>query len=197
MAAAKPAKKQDPEEDAPKKPDAEGDGAEGGEGVDLPKKKISGKKLVLIVAVLVLVLALGGGAALYFSGIFGGPTAEEEQAATEEHATEAAAEETGPPVFFEIPQILINLQSTGRRPSFLRLKISLQLKKEEDKAAVTNVLPRVVDSFQLYLREVSREELQGTAGLERLREELRLRVAAALAPVEIKDVLFTEMIFGD
>ncbi len=193
MAAAKSAKKADPEEEAPKKTDAEGDGTEGGEGVDLPKKKISGKKLMLIVVALVLVLAIGGGAALYFTGILGGHAPEDAAQTTEEHP----AEEAGPPVFFEIPQILINLQSTGRRPSFLRLKISLQLKKEEDKDAVTKVLPRVVDSFQLYLREVSREELQGTAGLERLREELRLRVAAAVAPVEIKDVLFTEMIFGD
>lgn len=190
MAAKKPAAPANDEDDA-----KEGKPGEGGEGVDLPKKKISGKKLALIIVAVVVLMVGGGVAALYFTGKIGGhPAAEGEQAEDGGHGEgEGEGEPTGP-IFAEMPQILINLNTTGRRPTYLRLKISLELMKEDDRVKVTEAMPRVVDTFQLYLRELAIDELQGTAGIERLREELRLRVSAAIAPVEIKDVLFSEMI---
>ncbi len=190
MAAKKPAAPANDEDDA-----KEGKPGEGGEGVDLPKKKISGKKLALIIVAVVVLMVGGGVAALYFTGKIGGhPAAEGEHAEAEGGGHgEGEGEATGP-VFAEMPQILINLNTTGRRPTYLRLKVSLELMKEDDRAKVTEAMPRVVDTFQLYLRELAIDELQGTAGIERLREELRLRVSAAIAPVEIKDVLFSEMI---
>ena len=192
MAAKKPAAPANDEDDA-----KEGKPGEGGEGVDLPKKKISGKKLALIIVAVVVLMVGGGVAALYFTGKIGGHSAAEGEQAEAEgggHGEgEGEGEATGP-VFAEMPQILINLNTTGRRPTYLRLKVSLELMKEADRAKVTEAMPRVVDTFQLYLRELAIDELQGTAGIERLREELRLRVSAAISPVEIKDVLFSEMI---
>jgi flagellar FliL protein len=192
MAAKKPAAPANDEDDA-----KEGKPGEGGEGVDLPKKKVSGKKLALIIVAVVVLMVGGGVAALYFTGKIGGhPAAEGEHAEAEgggHGEGEGEGEATGP-VFAEMPQILINLNTTGRRPTYLRLKVSLELMKEADRAKVTEAMPRVVDTFQLYLRELAIDELQGTAGIERLREELRLRVSAAISPVEIKDVLFSEMI---
>lgn len=194
MAAKKPAAPANDEDDA-----KEGKPGEGGEGVDLPKKKVSGKKLALIIIAVVVLMIGGGVAALYFTGKIGShPAAEGEQAEAEgghgggggEHGE---GEATGP-IFVDMPQILINLNTTGRRPTYLRLKVSLELVKEDDRAKVTEAMPRVIDTFQLYLRELAIDELQGTAGIERLREELRLRVSAAISPVEIKDVLFSEMI---
>ena len=168
-----------------------------GEGVDLPKKKISGKKLLLFVILGVVIAGGGLGAALFFTGVLGGSATSEEhktEGETAEHATENA--EPALPVFYEVPSMIVDLQSAGKRPARLRLTVSLQLEKEEDKAAVEAGLPRVIDSFQFYVRGLSREEIEGSAGLERLREELLLRVSAALAPVKIKDVLFTEIVLG-
>ena len=34
------------------------------------------------------------------------------------------------------------------------------------------VMPRIVDNFQIYLRELRLEDLRGSAGIYRLREEL-------------------------
>jgi flagellar FliL protein len=182
-AAEKPKKDEDEEKPA-------GEGGAEGDAVELPKKKISGKKIAIFAVLgLVLIGAVVGG--LFFAGILGGKK-------EGEHAEEAKAaeEHNKPPVYIELPEILVNLSSTGQRPGFLKLKVNLELVDEKERQAVTDAMPRVIDSFQLYLRELSREELQGTAGLERLREELRLRVSAAVAPVEVKDVLFTQMIFG-
>ena len=56
------------------------------------------------------------------------------------------------------------------------------------------VMPRIIDNFQVYLRELRVEDLRGSGGIYRLREELLARVNAASAPVRVKDVLFKEML---
>jgi len=55
-------------------------------------------------------------------------------------------------------------------------------------------MPRIIDNFQVYLRELRLEDLRGSAGMYRLREELLTRVVAAAQPVRVKDVLFKEML---
>ena len=56
------------------------------------------------------------------------------------------------------------------------------------------VMPRIVDNFQVYLRELRVEDLRGSGGIYRLREELLARVNAAAAPIKVVDVLFKEML---
>ena len=56
------------------------------------------------------------------------------------------------------------------------------------------LMPRLLDLFQTYLREMRPEELRGSAGTYRLREELIARANIAVAPTRILDVLFPEMI---
>ena len=179
------------EEEAP-------EGGEGaGEGVDLPKKKISGKKLVLIIVAVVVLLLGGGGAGLYFSGVLSPKPAEGEAhaAAEGEHGGEHGAEKASTaPIYLELPPILVNLTSTSRRPVYAKVRVSLVLDKEEDKTKITEAQPRIIDSFQTYLRELTVDELQGSAGLLRLREELLVRVNAAVAPVTVKDILFQEIL---
>jgi len=55
-------------------------------------------------------------------------------------------------------------------------------------------LPRVTDIFQTYLRELRPSDLNGSAGLFRLKEELTRRVNAAVAPVKVSAVLFKEIV---
>lgn len=156
-------------------------------GADAPKKKkFSGKKLVLFVALPVLLLG-GGGAGAYFMGLIGGAKAEQ-PAEAEQLA------ELGPSVYYEIPEMLVNLVTTGKKPSYLKLKVSLELKDEEASKQIEAVLPRIVDSFQIYLRALRVEDLQGSAGILRLRQELLTRVADAAKPTEVRDVLFKEML---
>lgn len=168
--------------------------AEGDVGEGLPRKKFSGKKLVLFV-VLPLVLLIGAGAGLYFSGLLNSllghkeeeePPPPSEQPPPEEHA--------GPPIFYDLPDMLVNLNAAGKRPAFLKIRISIQVAKQEDIPSIEHVLPRIVDNFQVYLRELRLEDLRGSAGMYRLRQELLLRISAAAFPVKVKDVLFREML---
>lgn len=174
---------------------AEGAGAEGAAAP--AKKKWTTKSLLLfVVAPAVLVLALGAGAFMFLMG--GG---EEQTASADGHGAEAGhgAEGEGhgaatTAVFYDLPEILVNLASTGPKPVYLKLGVSLELDGPDGSHAIDPVMPRVLDNFQIYLRELRLEDLQGSAGLLRLKEELIRRVNLAVAPVVVKDVLFKDMI---
>ncbi len=198
--------KEDEDDKAPAK-DAEGTegkGEEGGESLEPPKKKF-GKKALFIGAGLVILL-LGGGAGLYFSGVLGSSAEETagEEGAEDAHgapkegghhdAKEEDKEAAGAPAFFPLGDILVNLAGDGKRPNFLKIKVSLELASEKDVPALEALKPRIIDNFQVYLRELRVEDLRGSAGLYRLREELLLRVTEAAQPVRVKDVLFQEML---
>ena len=157
-----------------------------------PKGGMNGKKLILFIVLPILLLVIAG-AGVYFSGLADSLLGKEE---TEEHAEEEVVEEVpvGPAVFYDLPEMLVNLTSGGRRANFLKISVSLELQSEADLPQVEAVLPRIRDNFQVYLRELRIEDLQGSAGLQRLREELLLRVNAAARPAVIQDVLFKEML---
>jgi flagellar FliL protein len=187
------------------------DEEEGGGGEAPARKKFSGKKLVLFI-ILPLLLILGGAAAAFFAGVFTpseteageDPHAEAKpdahgkaDAKTDAHGAEAKGGHGAPGtggVFFNVPDMVVNLNSTGRRPSFLKISISVEVGREQDIPEIEKVMPRIVDNFQVYLRELRLEDLRGSAGIYRLREELLLRVGVAAQPVQVKDVLFREML---
>jgi flagellar protein FliL len=151
-------------------------------------KKKGGKKLLLL-AVPVVLLAIVAG--FWFSGILPGmhkkPTAADAAAKAEAHAK-------APPVFLDVPELITNLNVPGRRQSYLKLHAKLELGGPEDVAAVTAAMPRILDLFQTYLRDMRPEELRGSEGSYRLREELIGRASVAVAPAHVEDVLFVEMI---
>jgi flagellar FliL protein len=163
---------------------------------EAPAPKKGGKKKLLMLAAIPLVL-IGVVAGLWFSGILPpligmGPKAD----AKLEHPADQPAETvtTKPPVFVDVPEMVANLNSTGRRATFVKLKARIEVAKESDQAIVTAAMPRVLDLFQTYLREMRPEELHGSAGTWRLREELISRANIAVAPARVTDVLFTEMV---
>ena len=164
--------------------------------VELQERKggFSGKKLVLFV-VLPLVLLSGGGAAAYFLGaldsLLGKDSQEQAAAAMADPSLGAAV---GSSVFLDLPEMLVNLNAGGRKTHYLKISVSLEVSSEADMLQVQRVMPRIVDSFQVYLRELRIEDLHGSAGLQRLREELLMRVNAAAKPARIHDVLFKEML---
>ncbi len=159
-------------------------------------KAEGGKKKLVVLAVAGLVLLLGGGAGgAWFLGFFGPgePPALSTEAA-EAAEQEAAAKRREAVVFVDIPDILVNLQSAGQRARFLKLKVALEVENETTADQVKGLLPRVMDSFQTYLRALTIDEVSSPGGLHRLKEELTARVNLALAPSRVDDVLVKEML---
>lgn len=124
----------------------------------------------------------------------GGQGAGGQGAAGQRTAGGADAKAKPQAVFMDLPEIIANLNAGPRRNSFIKLRPKLELAKAEDEAAIRAAMPRLLDMFQTYLREMRPEELRGSAGTYRLREELIARANIAVAPTRILDVLFPEMI---
>ena len=153
---------------------------------------LNAKKLVLLVVLPLLLI--GGGAAAYLTGMLDsyiGGTEEVMDADEHDIAQETANLNAA---FLKIPDMIVNLSSSEGQPRYLRLSVQLELIDEEAKLAVENVMPRVIDQFQTYLRELRVKDLRGSAGIYRLQMELLSRVNAAAYPVEVQDVLFQEIL---
>jgi flagellar protein FliL len=157
--------------------------------VEIGPPEAGKKKLVLYAGIGVAFLLIVG-AGLYFTGMLDRFLGHKDAG-----ATEAPAAQAKPPVFFDLPDFLVNLNSAAnKKANFLKLSVSLQLENPEDTVRVQAMMPRIIDNFQIYLRELRVEDLRGSDGIYRLREELLARVNAAVAPVKVNEVLFKEML---
>jgi flagellar protein FliL len=166
-------------------PEVDNDEADGGEAAPARKgfsiKALASRKLIIIAAAAVLLLGGAGGGAYHFLG---------------SKTSEAApASKIKPPIFVDLPEVLVNLSSTGNdRTQYLKVKVVLEVPDEAVKTQIEPLMPRLMDTFQTYLRELRATDLDGSAGLYRLKEELTRRVNAAIAPERINAVLFKEIV---
>ena len=107
----------------------------------------------------------------------------------------ASAAPTKPPAYVDVPEVLVNLSNVGSdRTQYLKVKIVLEIPDAALAPQIEQTMPRVMDTFQTYLRELRPTDLDGSAGLYRLKEELTRRVNAAIAPNRINAVLFKEIV---
>ncbi len=161
--------------------EAENAEAEGGEGTAPPAaKRRLPLKLILIAATGLLALVAVGGGAYHFLG---------------SRSAAATASQGKPAVFLDMPDVLVNLAASGaERTQYLKVKVTLELPDQAMQAQIQPVMPRLMDAFQTYLRELRPTDLEGSAGLYRLKEELTRRVNASIAPGRINAVLFKEIV---
>ncbi|MAI07888.1 MAG: flagellar basal body protein FliL [Magnetococcales bacterium] len=169
------------------------EGAEGEEGA----KKGGSKLLIIILLSVILIGGAGVGAFLFIGG--DDDTAPADAEATVEKGPEL--DENGKPIppkpsayFYEVPEILVNLASGGSATRYLKLKVNLEVKTEQDLTQLEYMMPRIVDDFQLYLRQLRVEDLNGSSGIYRLKEDLLMRANQAAAPLQISNVLFKEIL---
>lgn len=167
------------------------DGGDADEEDGSPSEK-GGKNKLLIVVALVIFLVVGGVAGAYFTGLLDPIIAMIVGEEIVEGDDEITSSENA--VFYDVGELLVNLNTGGRKSSFLKIRMSLELEDPNDIQRIESIMPRIIDNFQTYLRELRIEDLKGSAGMYRLREELLARASAAAAPVKVSDVLFKEML---
>jgi flagellar FliL protein len=168
-------------------PEAAADGEKPeGEGAAPKKKGLLSKKMLLIALPALLLVVGGGGAGAYFFLFKKSDT----------QTAKADDVPLTPPkvAFSDMQDILVNIQSSDGTPAYLKLGISLELEDDAQKTAIQPLMPRITDQFQAYLRELRLDDLKGSAGVLRLKEELLRRVNVAAAPYHVRDVLLKEMI---
>ena len=106
-----------------------------------------------------------------------------------------AGHENDDVAYYNLPEFLVNLDTNSKSTSFIKMKVTLEAESEgENTDDIDNRLPRIIDSFNTYLRTLRTSDIAGSAGLYRLREEMLLRVNKTIYPGKINDVLFREII---
>ena len=196
------------------------DGAEGEEGGG-GKKKLAGKQLILFIVLPAILLLGGGGAAAYFLVFAKKPAAvadahgekgkEDEKKKKDEKKKEKGKDEKGGDKkdgeggiklaegpngegFVTLPDLIVNIATADSRPAYLKLRLTLQAKDMETAATIEPLLPRILDQYTGFLRELRMEDVAGSAGYSRLQLELLKRVNLAIAPAQVDAVLIEEML---
>ncbi len=172
-----------------------------------PKKKSKLLIFAVVGAVTVLAGGIGGAWAL---GLLGGGEPEAAAASTGDDGSGAAAsadhggsgadrgagagEPAIEPIFVDLPHLLVNLVSDGGGTRFLKLSLAVEVDDQKTADRIDKLAPRIVDSFQLYLRTLTPSELRGPGSMFRLKEDLHVRIHQAIEPARVRDVLFKEML---
>ena len=187
------------------------DAPEGEEGEGAPTKKKLPLKM-LIIAGVAAVLVLGGGGTAAFIFLKPKPDAEHaekkgehgKKKKEEKHAEKKGDEKGGPVVtegpdgilFYTVPNVVVNMQTSDGRPTFLKLKLTLEVPNQEVVEMLEPNMPRLQDMFQTFLRELRPEDLQGSQGSYQLRTEIQRRVNLVIAPSKVNAVLIEEMLIN-
>ena len=186
--------------------DAEAEGEEGeGEG---GKKKLPLKMLIIAGVAAVVVLGGGGTAAFMLlkpksDEAHAEKGAHEKKEKKKEKKKEGKGEEAsnikeGPDgvIFYTLPPVVVNMQTADGRPTFLKLKLTLELPDEDAVDVLDPAMPRLQDMFQTFLRELRPEDLSGSQGSYQLRMEILRRVNLVIAPSHANAVLIEEMLIN-
>ncbi|HEY4199862.1 MAG TPA: flagellar basal body-associated FliL family protein [Devosiaceae bacterium] len=147
------------------------------------KKPGNRRMLMIIGGAVVVVLLLGAGG--YFF-LFANKHADA--------AADAAVAAVPQSFIFNLPQITVNLSSADNTESFMKLTVALEVANQDMMTQIQPRLAKVMDAFQVYLRELRKSDLEGSAGIYRLKEELLRRVNVAIAPAQIENILFKEIL---
>lgn len=164
---------------------AEADAVESGQEQEGSEPARSKKKKIALIGGGAAILLAVAGTAIYFlpdSSTFSGAG-----------GAGADAEVQKPVVFYDLPEMTVNLSTDGRA-TYLKVRIALEV---SDRATIDRIepfLPRVLDAFQIYLRELRPTDLEGSSGLFRLKEELLRRINTAVYPARVEAVLFKEIL---
>ncbi len=139
-----------------------------------------------IAGALLLILGVGG---LYVMGWIGPG----DKATVKKADGTVEQIEVQPVVFYDLPEMTVNLATQGRM-TYLKVRIALEVENDRMVSQVEPYLPRILDAFQMYLRELRPSDLEGSAGLFRLKEQLLRRINSAIYPARVEGVLFKEIL---
>ena len=188
---------------------ADGPDAEDGEGA-APKKKLPLKIIIIAAVAAVLVLGGGGTAAFMLLAPKDGAHADKKadhgkkKGDKDKKGKDGKGDKTvgqiteGPDgvLFYTMPNVVVNMQTADGKPTFLKLKLTLEVPDQATADALEPNMPRLQDMFQTFLRELRPEDLQGSQGSYQLRSEIQRRVNMVIAPAKVNAVLIEEMLIN-
>lgn len=110
-------------------------------------------------------------------------------------AAAPAEEKQDDTLFVEMDPITVNLRrGNARQQRYLKLKVRFEVQEFDHKDIISKIMPRIRDQFQVFLRELRVEDLEGSTGAYRIREELLHRINIVARPAVVTDILFDELL---
>jgi flagellar FliL protein len=140
------------------------------------------------------------------AGDHGGAAAEDHGGGGDHAATGGEAEgetevghrlpcEGGQACYYAMPKMVVNLAGTeGQRSPYMELELSLEAANGSVFNRIPELMPRLKDQLNAFLRELRVEDLNGSAGTFTLRRELLKRFNLVLDPKKIDAVLIEGML---
>ncbi len=189
----------------------EEEAVEGEEGEAPPAKKKPPLMMLIIIGVVALLVLGGGGGAAYVFLLKPKPDAahagkdakkpekkkgKDEKGKKDDKAAGQVREGPDGVLFYTMPDVVVNMQTADGRPTFLKLKLTLELPDQATVDALDPNMPRLQDMFQTFLRELRPEDLSGSQGSYQLRMEILRRVNLVIAPSHANAVLIEEMLIN-
>ncbi|MCP1614655.1 flagellar FliL protein [Azospirillum lipoferum] len=146
----------------------------------------SGRILVIALPVVRLLAGVAALAAVAAAGLGGYWLAAGTQAV--EKLWMPSAETAPADAVVELPELVVNLRrDTPSR--FLKIGLSLTV-AGRDRPRLEQAMPQLTDSLQEFLRNLDQDDLEGSAGLHRLRSEIKRRFNLILSdPAGRRDVV--------
>ena len=103
--------------------------------------------------------------------------------------------ESGNPCYYAMPKLVMNLASNGGgRATMMELELSLESSTPSSFNRIPELMPRLKDTLNSFLRELRVEDLNGSGGTYTLRRELLKRFNTVLDPKKIDAVLIEGML---
>lgn len=107
----------------------------------------------------------------------------------------AMACESGNPCYYAMPKLVVNLASTGgARATMMELELSLEASTPSTFNRIPELMPRLKDTLNSFLRELRVEDLNGSGGTYNLRRELLKRFNTVMDPKKLDAVLIEGML---
>lgn len=108
------------------------------------------------------------------------------------HALECAE---GNPCYYAMPKLVVNLAGAeGQRSPYMELELTLESSSSATFNKVPELMPRLKDQLNSFLRELRVEDLNGSTGTWRLRRELLNRFNTVMDPKKVDAVLIESML---
>ncbi|AGH49090.1 flagellar basal body-associated protein FliL [Sphingomonas sp. MM-1] len=140
-------------------------------------------KRAKIIAGAVAALVLGGGVAGY--ALIGGDKGED---------VASAAGDAGSDAYVEVPPMIVNLRSSDAQARFLNLRFIIVAADAGKSEKVRQKLPVILDALQPFLRELRPDDLNGSAAVFRVKEEMMSRATNVLGVGVVRDVLIQDLV---
>jgi flagellar FliL protein len=101
-------------------------------------------------------------------------------------------------VFIPMEEITVNLrQGVENNTSWLKIRVTLEVHGKSNGELVKNMLPKIVDIFQTYLKELRKSDLDGSFGIYKIKDEMMLRINTILYPAKIEGILFQDFMMQE